>query len=83
MFTLYRLLISEADPDAGQCGNRRWSESEFNARGNIKVRFLPCTFLRLNSGSKDPIMVLLIIPPAKRSFRGVYCFQSVRNSVIP
>ena len=24
-----------------------------------------------------------IIPPAKRSFRGVYCFQSVRNSVIP
>lgn len=36
MFTLYRLLISEADPDAGQCGNRRWSESEFNARGSIK-----------------------------------------------
>ena len=26
---------------------------------------------------------MLIIPPAKRSFRGVYCFQSVRNSVIP
>ena len=23
------------------------------------------------------------IPPSKRSFRGVYCFQSVRNSVIP
>ena len=51
MFTLYRLLISEADPDAGQCGNRRWSESEFNARGNIKVRFLAWTFL-LSSGSK-------------------------------
>ena len=40
MFTLYRLLISEADPDAGQCGNRRWSESEFTARGSIKVRCL-------------------------------------------
>ena len=25
----------------------------------------------------------LIIPPAKRSFRGVYCFQPVRDSVIP
>ena len=24
----------------------------------------------------------IFIPPAKRSFRGVYCFQSVRNSVI-
>ena len=23
------------------------------------------------------------IPPAKRSFRGVYCFQPVRHSVIP
>ena len=26
---------------------------------------------------------IVFIPPAKRSFRGVYCFQSVRNSVIP
>ena len=26
---------------------------------------------------------VIFIPPAKRSFRGVYCFQSVRNSVIP
>ena len=25
----------------------------------------------------------VIIPPAKRSFRGVYCFQPVRHSVIP
>ena len=25
----------------------------------------------------------LIIPPAKRSFRGVYCFQHVRDSEIP
>ena len=25
----------------------------------------------------------IVIPPTKRSFRGVYCFQSVRNSVIP
>ena len=25
----------------------------------------------------------VIIPPAKRSFRGVYCFQPVRDSVIP
>ena len=25
----------------------------------------------------------IFIPPAKQSFRGVYCFQSVRNSVIP
>ena len=25
----------------------------------------------------------IIIPPAKRSFRGVYCFQPVRDSVIP
>ena len=25
----------------------------------------------------------VFIPPAKRSFRGVYCFQSVRISVIP
>ena len=24
-----------------------------------------------------------VIPPAKRSFRGVYCFQPVRHSVIP
>ena len=24
----------------------------------------------------------LIIPPAKRSFRGVYCFQPVRHSVV-
>ena len=24
-----------------------------------------------------------LYPPAKRSFRGVYCFKSVRNSVIP
>ena len=26
---------------------------------------------------------LLFIPPAKRSFRGVYCFQPVCDSVIP
>ena len=25
----------------------------------------------------------IFIPPAKRSFRGVYCFQPVRDSVIP
>ena len=25
----------------------------------------------------------VFIPPAKRSFRGVYCFQPVRDSVIP
>ena len=25
----------------------------------------------------------MFIPPAKRSFRGVYCFQPVRHSVIP
>ena len=25
----------------------------------------------------------IIIPPAKRSFRGVYCFQPVRDSKIP
>ena len=28
-------------------------------------------------------LVMLVIPPAKRSFRGVYCFQPVRHSVIP
>ena len=29
------------------------------------------------------VKLLLFIPPAKRSFRGVYCFQPVRDSVIP
>ena len=29
------------------------------------------------------IKVGIIIPPAKRSFRGVYCFQPVRHSVTP
>ena len=29
------------------------------------------------------ICIVVIIPPAKRSFRGVYCFQPVRDSVIP
>lgn len=36
MFSLYRLLISDANPDAGQCGNRRWSDTSFTARGSIK-----------------------------------------------
>ena len=27
--------------------------------------------------------VMIFIPPAKRSFREVYCFQPVRHSVIP
>ena len=27
--------------------------------------------------------IFIIIPPAKRSFRGVYCFQPVRDSVTP
>ena len=30
-----------------------------------------------------PNSKFLIIPPAKRSFRGVYCFQPVRDCVIP
>ena len=29
------------------------------------------------------LQVYIVIPPAKRSFRGVYCFQPVRHSVIP
>ena len=29
------------------------------------------------------VYLWIFIPPAKRSFRGVYCFQSVPNSVIP
>ena len=28
-------------------------------------------------------LFLVFIPPAKRSFRGVYCFEPVRHSVIP
>ena len=31
----------------------------------------------------SPPSAFIVIPPAKRSFRGVYCFQPVRDSVIP
>ena len=31
----------------------------------------------------EPCYNKVIIPPAKRSFRGVYSFQPVRHSVIP
>ena len=40
----------------------------------VRVSFLLLLFLQL---------ILIFIPPAKRSFRGVYCFQPVRDSVIP
>jgi len=35
--SLYRLLIINADPDAGLCGNRLWDKTVSTARGSIKV----------------------------------------------
>ena len=35
------------------------------------------------AGVWNKAKVGVVIPPAKRSFRGVYCFQPVRHSVIP
>ena len=38
---------------------------------------------RVIMGKTVSPLFLVFIPPAKHSFRGVYCFQSVRDSKIP
>ena len=66
------------------CQEGYWNLQEDSADGCEGMKLFSSEMvLKTGSSNSEEDFYRLIIPPAKRSFRGVYCFQPVRHSVIP